>query len=58
MEGDPISAGVFNPATSDSAHWMSKTPIGVAVKSFGITLEPAGGMPHPTGPMVLAGSVS
>jgi anti-sigma-K factor RskA len=55
MEGKPISAGVFNPATSDTAHWMSKVPEGIAPKMFAITLEPAGGMPQPTGPMVLVG---
>jgi anti-sigma-K factor RskA len=56
MDGKPISAGVFNPATSDQAHWMTKVPEGVAVKAFAVTLEPAGGMPEPTGPMVLAGT--
>jgi len=55
MEGSPISAGVFNPATSDSAHWMTKLPEGVAAKAFAITLEPAGGAPVPTGPKVLEG---
>jgi anti-sigma-K factor RskA len=55
MEGKPISAGVFNPATSDSAHWMTKVPEGVIAKSFAITLEPAGGAPAPTGPKVLEG---
>jgi anti-sigma-K factor RskA len=55
MEGKPISAGVFNPATSDTAHWMAKVPEGIAPKMFAITLEPAGGMPQPTGPMVLVG---
>ena len=56
MDGKPISAGVFNPATSDQAHWMSKVPKDVAVKAFAVTLEPAGGMPEPTGPMVLTGT--
>ncbi len=55
MDGKPISAGVFNPATSDTAHWMAKVPEGIAPKMFAITLEPAGGMPQPTGPMVLVG---
>jgi anti-sigma-K factor RskA len=54
-EGTPVSVGVFNPATSDTAHWMTKVPGGVAAKAFAITLEPAGGMPQPTGPMVLVG---
>jgi anti-sigma-K factor RskA len=55
MDGKPISAGVFNPATSDTAHWMAKVPEGIAPKMFAITLEPAGGMPQPTGPTVLVG---
>jgi anti-sigma-K factor RskA len=58
MDGAPISAGVFNPVTDDSAHWMTKMPVGVAVKAFAVTLEPAGGMSQPTGPKVLAGPVS
>jgi anti-sigma-K factor RskA len=54
-EGSPVSVGVFNPATSDNAHWMTKVPGGVTAKAFAVTLEPAGGMPRPTGPMVLVG---
>ena len=57
-EGAPINAGVFNPATSDTAHWMTKVPGGVPAKAFAITLEPAGGMPRPTGPKVFVGPVS
>ena len=55
MDGAPISAGVFNPVTSDSAHWMAKTPVGVTVKAFAVTLEPAGGAPEPSGPKILVG---
>jgi anti-sigma-K factor RskA len=58
MEGSPISAGVFNPATSDHAHWLTKVPEGVTAKAFAITMEPAGGAPAPSGPKVLAGPVS
>jgi anti-sigma-K factor RskA len=58
MQGNPISAGVFNPATSDTAHWLTKVPQGVPAKAFAITLEPAGGAPAPTGPKVLVGPVS
>lgn len=58
MEGKPISAGVFNPATSDSAHWLTKVQEGVPAKAFAITLEPAGGASAPTGPEVLVGSAS
>lgn len=56
--GKPISAGVFNPVQGQPDHWMMKLPDGVDPKSFAVTLEPAGGMPHPTGPMVLIGSIS
>jgi anti-sigma-K factor RskA len=58
MDGAPISAGVFNPVTNDSAHWMTKTPIGVTVKAFAVTLEPAGGAPEPSGPKILVGPAS
>jgi anti-sigma-K factor RskA len=53
MEGQPISVGVVNPATSDTAHWLTRVREGVTAKAIAITLEPAGGMPQPTGPMVL-----
>jgi anti-sigma-K factor RskA len=56
--GKPISAGVFNPASDQPGHWMMKVPQGVVPKTFAVTLEPAGGMPQPTGPMVLVGRVS
>ena len=58
MNGDPINAGVFNPVAGQSNHWMMKLPPGTLPKAFAITLEPAGGMPHPTGRMVLVGAVS
>jgi|HubBroStandDraft_6_1064221.scaffolds.fasta_scaffold80443_2 anti-sigma-K factor RskA len=58
MSGDPINAGVFNPVAGQSNHWMMKLPPGIAPKEFAITLEPAGGMPRPTGPMVLVGAVT
>ena len=53
--GKPISAGVFNPVGGRADHWMMKLPQGVEPKMFAVTLEPAGGMPQPTGPMVLVG---
>jgi anti-sigma-K factor RskA len=54
-DGKPISAGVFNPVIGQSDHWMMKLPQGIAAKEFAVSLEPAGGMPQPTGPMVLVG---
>jgi anti-sigma-K factor RskA len=56
--GNPISAGVFNPVSGRTDHWMMKVPEGITPKAFAVSLEPAGGMPHPTGPMVLVGPVS
>jgi anti-sigma-K factor RskA len=53
--GKPISAGVFNPVNGRADHWMMKLPPGVEPKEFAVSLEPAGGMPQPTGPMVLIG---
>jgi anti-sigma-K factor RskA len=54
-DGKPINAGVFNPATGHADHWMMKMPPGLSPKMFAVTLEPTGGMPQPTGPMVLMG---
>jgi anti-sigma-K factor RskA len=53
--GKPINAGVFNPVGGRADHWMMKLPQGVEPKMFAVSLEPAGGMPQPTGPMVLIG---
>jgi anti-sigma-K factor RskA len=55
MEGKPVSAGVFSPDNAQAWHKMMKVPGGIEPKMFAITLEPAGGMPQPTGPMVLIG---
>jgi anti-sigma-K factor RskA len=58
MTGAPISAGVFNPTAGEMNSMVAKVPAGTAVKAFAVTLEPAGGMPAPTGPMILVGPVS
>lgn len=55
VKGDPISLGVFS---GQPDHWMTKVPEGIPPKWFQVTLEPSGGMPRPTGPMVLMGTVS
>jgi anti-sigma-K factor RskA len=58
MVGKPISAGAFMPASfNDGKMCMAKMPQGIACKAFGVTIEPMGGMPHPTGPVVLASSL-
>jgi anti-sigma-K factor RskA len=56
--GAPISAGVFNPAEGETNSIVAKVPPGTAAKAFAVTLEPAGGKPAPTGPMILVGPVS
>ena len=55
VKGNPVSCGTFS---GQPDHWMVKVPEGMSPKEFAVTLEPAGGMPHPTGPTVLMGSVS
>ena len=55
MVGSPISAGAFMPASfSNGRMCMAKMPQGITCKDFGVTIEPMGGMPRPTGPVVLA----
>lgn len=56
--GQPISAGVFTSASGETSNWMIKLPRGITPIAFAVTLEPAGGMPQPTGPKVLVGPVS
>jgi len=56
-EGKPISAGVFDPdAQGAGAILLPPLPEGVAAKAFAVTVEPAGGVPQPTGPIVLIGT--
>ena len=57
--GAPVAAGVFRPDPQGRA--VLKLPIveaTAAARTFAVTIEPEGGMPAPTGPMVLAGAVS
>jgi anti-sigma-K factor RskA len=56
MEGKPISAGMIEGGSINP--WMVKLPQGMPAKAFAVTLEPAGGMPQPTGPMVLVGPIT
>jgi anti-sigma-K factor RskA len=57
--GNPISAGVFHPnAAGKASILLPLLPAGVAAKAFAVTVEPAGGVPQPTGPKVLIGGVS
>ncbi len=59
VKGNPISAGVFQAdAQGSGAILLPPLPPGLAAKAFAVTVEPAGGVPQPTGPKVLVGSVS
>lgn len=51
----PQQAGVFQvDAQGRGSHRVAPVEGGKPVKVFAVTLEPAGGVPAPTGPMVLA----
>jgi hypothetical protein len=58
-EGSPVDAGVFNPDSRGNAQViLPSLPRGLTAKAFAVTIEPAGGVPAPTGPKVLIGVVS
>jgi anti-sigma-K factor RskA len=52
-EGAPKPAGLFQVA-ADGRAVQRVEPVGGSPKGFAISLEPAGGVPAPTGPIVLA----
>ncbi|MBA3887022.1 MAG: anti-sigma factor [Acidobacteria bacterium] len=52
----PISAGLLAP-DAGRATLVTSIPPGVAPTQVAVTIEPAGGVPAPTGPMVLAGAL-
>lgn len=55
----PVPAGVFQVDVDGKAVFRLPDVAETAdVKTFAVTLEPASGTPAPTGPMVLAGTVS
>jgi anti-sigma-K factor RskA len=57
--GPPIPAGVFQADPSGQTVFRLPDVAEVAkVKTFAVTIEPAAGVPAPTGEMVLAGAVS
>ena len=54
-EGAPRPAGVFRvDAAGQATHRVEPVEGGKPVNVFAVTLEPEGGVPAPTGPMVLA----
>jgi len=55
--GSPISAGVFSPGPHGNRElWTATIPLNTQAKAFAVTIEPAGGVPQPTGPKVLLGA--
>jgi anti-sigma-K factor RskA len=54
--GAPISAGIFQ--SEDSVHGLlsAQVPANASPKAFAVTVEPAGGVPQPSGPKVLLGA--
>ncbi len=56
-EGKPVDAGVFDVDPAGRALFESKDLSAIAAaESFAVTVEPRGGVPQPTGPIVLIGS--
>jgi anti-sigma-K factor RskA len=56
--GNPMSAGILERRTvGEGLFLMASIPAGTQAKAFAVTIEPAGGMPQPTGPKVLIGVV-
>lgn len=56
--GKRTDGGVFAVTGEGSAQIIVRSPLPFnAYRSFGVTVEPAGGSPGPTGPRVLAGSI-
>ena len=55
--GAPVSAGVFQPDKEGYASIvLPDLPPDTIAKAFAVTVEPAGGVPQPTGPKVLIGA--
>ena len=57
VEGTPVSVGIFDIHTDGTARLGSKVdiPLGRDI-TVAVSVEPAGGVPQPTGPIVLAGT--
>jgi len=54
-----ISAGTFQPDSAGHAFMQAKYALDRrALKAVAVTEEPAGGMPSPTGPIVVSGSAT
>jgi hypothetical protein len=57
--GKPVDAGVFDADPSGRALFESKDLSAIpSAENFAVTVEPRGGVPQPTGPIVLVGTPS
>ena len=56
QNGKPINAGVFDVDAQGRALFESTDFPEAAVQNFAVTVEPRGGVPAPTGPIVLVGA--
>jgi len=57
VAGTPVSAGIFGVEPDGSARFDARTlPRFEGTVTVAVTVEPAGGVPQPTGPMVLLGT--
>jgi anti-sigma-K factor RskA len=55
-EGNPLSAGIFEPDAKGNATLMlHRVPVPMRPKTFAVTIEPEGGATGPTGPQVMVG---
>ncbi|HZI65025.1 MAG TPA: anti-sigma factor [Thermoanaerobaculia bacterium] len=58
VDGKPVDAGVFDADAAGRALFESRDLAAVsAAENFAVTVEPRGGVPAPTGPIVLMGQV-
>jgi anti-sigma-K factor RskA len=54
----PVNAGVFQPDAKGIGRVDAQVPTAAgAIQAAAVTIEPAGGVPKPTGPMVLLGDL-
>jgi anti-sigma factor RsiW len=54
----PVNAGLFVPGPDGLGRLETSLPVGAgAIRAAAVTVEPAGGQPKPTGPMVLLGKI-
>ncbi len=58
QKGKPVPAGVFDPDPSGRALFESTEFPPAGAEAFAVTVEPRGGVPAPTGPIVLVGKTS